>query len=94
MTANGRAGHRHQDRREYFWVLAISLESGRPIILGPYDNENEARQMGFAKIPDGNFEVYPLRTRNRVMARDLLKYKRFEKSAQLEETLKRAKYQV
>ena len=79
--------------REHSWVFAVDQESGRPVILGPFADDNEARRVGFEKIGD-NFEVYRLKTRNRIMARDLLKYKRFEKTAKLSETLKRAKYKV
>ena len=79
--------------REYSWLLAIDKVSGRPIILGPFDDDNEANRIGFEKI-QGSFEVHRLKTRNRMMARDLLKYKRFEQTAQLAETLKRAKYKV
>lgn len=79
--------------REYSWILAVDQATGRPIILGPFEDDNEANRIGFEKI-QGSFEVYRLTTRNRIMARDLLKYKRFEQTAQLEQTLKRAKYKV
>lgn len=79
--------------REYSWILAVHAETGRPIILGPFEDDNEANRVGFEKV-HGTFEVHRLNTRNRVMARDLLKYKRFEQTEQLEETLKRAKYKV
>ena len=73
--------------------MAVDQATGRPIILGPFEDDNEANRVGFEKI-QGSFEVYRLTTRNRIMARDLLKYKRFEQTAQLEQTLKRAKYKV
>ena len=91
---DGNATKRHIAKRDYAWILAVDNITQRPVILGPYDSESEANRVGFEKITDGQFQVFMLSTRNRVMARDLLKYKRFDQTAKLEETLKRAKYQV
>lgn len=81
-------------RREYFWLLAVDKASGRPIILGPYDTEEEGNRVGFEKIDSGNFEVIPLNTRNVQRANHILKYRRFDQTAKLEEALKRAKHSV
>ena len=81
-------------RREYYWILAVDKPTGRPVILGPFDTQDEANKIGFEKIDSGNFEVVPLNTRDSQKAKDKLKYRRFHQEAKLEEVLKRAKYQV
>jgi len=81
-------------RREYYWLLAVDKVSGRPVILGPFDTEEEGNRIGFSKIDSGNFEVIPLNTRNAQRANHILKYRRFNQTAKLEEALKRAKHSV
>ena len=81
-------------RREYCWILAKDSASGRPIILGAYNTEEEANQVGFSKIDSGNFEIIPLNTRNVQRANHILKYRRFHQEARLEEVLKRAKHKM
>lgn len=83
-----------ETRREYYWILAVDKSSGRPLILGAYDTEEEANQVGFQKIDSGNFEVVPLRTRNVQRANRILKYRRFHQTERLEEGLKRAKHEA
>lgn len=76
----------------YYWLLAVDRVSGRPVILGAFNSEEEANQIGFQKI-DGNFEVVPLRTCDPARATKALKYRRFTQTSKLEEALKRAKHQ-
>ena len=82
------------DNNLYYWILAVDNSSGRPIILGPYDTEQEANSIGLTKIDSGNFEVVPLNTRNVQKANQVLKYRRFHQTARLEEALKRAKHTI
>jgi len=79
--------------RQYYWIMATHQPTGRAVILGPYATEDQASQVGFEKI-DGPFEVLPLPTRDTGRATKMLKYKRFDRSARLEEALKRAKHDV
>ena len=77
----------------YYWLLAVHSPSGRHIYMGPYDTEDEANKVGFEKIGD-SFEVLPLKTRDPNRATKILKYKRFHRTAKLEEALKRAKHKT
>jgi hypothetical protein len=77
---------------EYFWILAVAPVSRRPVILGPYQSEDEANRVGLEKV-DGPFEVVPLSTRDTSKATKILKYRRFHKTAQLDEALKRAHHE-
>ena len=80
-------------RHEYYWILARDNSTGRPIILGAYNTEEEANQIGFQKIHSGNFEVIPLPTRDVGRANHMLKYRNFHKLERLEEVVKRAKHE-
>ena len=80
-------------RHEYYWILAKDNTTGRPIILGAYNTEEEANQIGFQKIRSGNFEVVPLRTRDVGRANHMLKYRNFHNMERLEEITKRAKHE-
>jgi len=93
MNGNGH-GRRFRIRRNHFWACAIEKITGRPVVLGPYDTEQEANQFGFERIKDGDFTVYEFDTRDKFAARDKFKYKRLEQSGQLSEVFKRAKYRV
>ncbi len=79
--------------KTYYWILATDRESGRAIILGAYDTEDEANRVGFEKIDD-SFEVVPLNTRDSGRATKMLKYRRFDQTAKLEDAIKRARHQV
>ena len=87
-------GHRRHSKRLYYWVCAIEKVSGRPFIDGPYDTEAEANQFGFAKVRDGDFEVYAFDTVNKFSARDKFKHKRLEQSGQLADVFMRARYKI
>lgn len=75
----------------YYWILAVDKNTGRPVVLGAYNSEESANRVGFEKI-DGTFEVVPLPTRDSSKATKILKYKRFNQTAKLEEAFKRARH--
>jgi hypothetical protein len=77
--------------KTYYWVAAVTSLTGQLVVLGPYDTEEEANQVGFEKV-GGTFSVEPLRTKDVGRATRVLKYKRFHQTANLEEALKRAKH--
>lgn len=79
--------------REYFYIVATSV-SGRLVVLGPYNDESEANQIGFTKIKEGNFEIVPIATSSLQTATRKMQYRRFEKSANLEDSLKRAQHKI
>lgn len=87
-------GHRSRFRRDYYWISAIEKESGRLVVLGPYDTEDEANQVGFGAKLDGNFEVHQLGTIDKARATSEIKYKRFNQTKSLEQALRRAKHTV
>ena len=82
-----------ESRVPFYWILAVDKTSQRPVVLGPYNSEEEANRVGFEKI-GGSFEVISLATRDPQRATKILKYKRFHQTARLEEALKRAKHQT
>lgn len=85
--------------RDYWWAWASEPESGRLIVLGWYNSENEAYQDAIGKMHRSNgesipFEVVPLKTRDRTFAKAKLNYIRLEKGTAVENMVKRAKYKV
>jgi len=86
-------GRQRESRVPFYWILAVDKTSQRPVVLGPYNSEEEANRVGFEKI-GGSFEVISLATRDPQRATKILKYKRFHQTARLEEALKRAKHQT
>lgn len=76
------------------WVCAVEKSSGRPVVHGVHNSEEEARQWGFENIRDGDFEVLHFPTINRYNARDRYKAILLERTKNLPLVFKRAKYQV
>lgn len=81
--------------KQYYWICAIDKVSGRPIVDGAYNSEQEAHQYGFSKnINGGDFEVCMFPTSNRIMARDLFKHKILDRTGDISTVFKRARYKV
>lgn len=94
-AGNGNKPHYEQHcRREYFWVCAVEKATGRPVIQGPHNTEDDARQWGFEHIKDGDFEVVPIRTINKIAARDHYKNIMLERTKTLSSVFPRAKYKI
>ena len=84
-------------RQEYWWAWASEPASGRIIVLGCNSTESEMQREAFekfGKLGISDFEVIPLRTRERRYARDLCNAQRVDKGSKLEDLFKRAKYKV
>lgn len=79
--------------REYFYIVATSV-TGRLVVLGPYEDVTEANRVGFNKIKEGNFEVVSIATRDLATATRRMQYRRFDQSANLEDSLKRAQHKT
>ena len=86
-------GVRASRSREYFYIVATSV-SGRLVVLGPYEDETEANRIGFNKIKEGNFEIVPIATSSLQTATRKMQYRRFDQSANLEDSLKRAQHKI
>ncbi len=87
-------GHNPVTLRDYWWAWATEPESGRLIVLGFYNSENEAYQDAIGKMQGIPFEVVPLKTRDRTYAKAKLNYIRLEKGTAVQDMVKRAKYKV
>jgi len=77
----------------YSWILTVDKNTGRPVVLGPYNSDDEANQIGFGKL-GGQFEVIALKTRDVGLATKILKHRRFMETEKLDEALKRARHKV
>ena len=83
---------RRSRNTEYYWVCAIHKATLRPILHGPHNTEDEARQWGYTYVRDGEFEVYPFPTINKTAARDFYKSIMVEKSKNISSAFTRAIY--
>ena len=75
---------------KYYWV--VGLAEGRPVIFGPYRDEDTATNMGIEKV-EGDFKVIPLPTRNESRATRMLKGKKLENGSTISEALERVSHQ-
>ena len=92
MNGNGHKRHR---TRDYYWICAVDRVSGRPVVDGPYNSEQEANQFGFSKnINGGDFEVCRFATINKLNARDKYKHKILERTGDISTVFKRAIYKT
>ena len=57
-------------RRQYWWIITIDTESGRPMLIAGGEDENKAREKGLEMLAGLNFELkrYPTRDRNEASA--------------------------
>lgn len=87
-------GHKRRPRtqRDYFWVCAVEKVSQRPVVQGPHNTEREAREWGLMYIKDGDFEVLPFPTINKIAARDFYKSKMVERTKNIASAFTRAIY--
>lgn len=78
---------------EYYWIVAKHPNSGKLIILGAYETEEKAYGEGFARI-EGEFKVVSLPTRNTARASQILKYRAWKETANLNYTVDRAMHKT
>ena len=79
--------------RDWYWLCAVERETGTPIVDGPYDTEEEARQVGLQKIRD-NFEVIPMKTIDKNRATAEYRHRRFMTYGDLKQILLRTKHKI
>lgn len=86
-------GHRRiRTQRDYWWVCAVEKSCGRPIVQGPHNTDNDARQWGVENIWDNAWEVFPFPTINKIAARDRYKSIVLERTKLLPSVFQRAIY--
>ena len=69
------------------------MSEGRPVVFSPpYNTEEEANEYGFSRF-GGDFEVLSLSTRDKAQATRAIKRHIFDKGANLEEALQRARHE-
>ena len=76
----------------YWWITTIT-SSGKLVIMGPYNSEQESAEYGFSHF-GANFEVEQLATRDLSKANRILKKKRFDQIGDLDMALQRAQHTV
>ena len=80
-------------RRNYFWIVALAQEEGKPdkpyLVFGSDKSEDDARQKGLELLGGTNFEIRKLPTRNLARASSLLKGNRLEQTQSLREAGRR-----
>lgn len=69
-------------QRLFYWVTGKI--DGKVHLLGKYETESEADDMGFKAFKNSPYEIHPLPTSNRVKATQMLKHKFFEDSGDLQ----------
>ena len=69
----------------YYWNFG--LVNGKPVLVGYFDTEAEAAEAGFNDFDGGNFDSYPLNTKDRARATQMVKYLRHEGGLPLSETI-------
>lgn len=69
----------------YYWNTGQCR--GREVIMGPYTDESEAHQMGFRSYDGGYFDTHELPTRDQSAATRMIKHKKLNGGATLNEAL-------
>lgn len=75
-------------RNLYYWVFGRF--EGKPLLLGPYNTEDEAHEVGMLKI-EGDYEVILLPTRDEARATRMLKARRL-KDESLREAIEKVRH--
>lgn len=76
---------------EYYWVTADY--NGATLILGAFEDEQQAYEEGYRKLPSINFTVIKLDTRDRMAARDKIKAMRLG-NMNIDSAMQRARYKI
>lgn len=80
-------------RRDYYWLCAVEATTGTPIVDGPYNTPDEARQVGWEKL-NQEFEVLPMKTIDKRSATAEYRHIRLMRFGNLSEVLKRTKHKL
>ena len=70
----------------YYWNMGQSR--GREVIMGPYADQSEAHSVGFRSYDGGFFETYELPTRDQSTATRMIKHKKLNGGATLDDALR------
>ncbi len=73
----------------YYWIVAVDNDSGKPYLIYGGPSEEEARQKGLEMLPGMDFEIRPFPTRNLSRASSMLKGKRLEDTHSLSKASQR-----
>lgn len=90
MTLQGNI-RRREGNRTYYWITF--RRNGRLVILGPENSEDEAYSRGFLS-QESDFEVVPLRTRDKARATSQLKAQLLDKTQNIDLALQRARHKI
>ena len=86
MVTKTQIGQR--DFHIYYWV--VGKDAGRRVIMGAYGTYDDADRDGYNTFKD--YEVIPLNTRDRGMAREMIRKKVLDETHDIEETFRRFKH--
>jgi hypothetical protein len=86
MVMKTKIGQR--DFHIYYWI--VGKDAGRRIIMGAYGTYEEADMDGYNNFKD--YEIIPLNTRDRSMAREMIRKKVLDETHDIEETFRRFKH--
>ena len=82
------------EQREYYYIVC-KAENGRTILLGAYNSELEANSIAMSKLGGGyNYEIVPLKTRDRAKATQILRHNNLYQSGDLSSSLRRMKHAI
>ena len=77
----------------YYWIWGKQIDAkGRDVILGWYRTYDEADKYAYSKIR-GDYEIVPLKTRDREAATQIIRKMRLDKTDSIEQTLERFRHQ-
>lgn len=85
---------RRTPNRIWYWLSGYETTKLQLVILGAYDTEDEANQVGLSTKNFSDFEVHALKTRDRAEATREIKHKRLQLTKNLTEAIKRASHKL
>lgn len=78
-------------QHDFFWIWANY--QGRKVVLGPYNDKDEAQEKG-SKLINGYFDVVELHTRDLSKATQILKARSLGESHDLGFALRKVRHQI
>jgi len=75
-----------------YWYIVAKL-NGRMVLLGPYDNESAAYEVGSSKL-NTSYAVIPLQTRSRAAATQQMRHRMLNETSDLALSLKRMRHRI
>lgn len=84
--------NQHEEGR-YWFISVVEPVNGRLVVLGEYPSREDATNIAYSKLA-GQFEVFAMPTKDRGKATQHAKYVMFHRTANLEQSIRRAKHRV